>query len=211
MKKQLKNIILILTIFLLLCGCGIIGPILIGTSYNAKLTINNRFVKSSHGLINGIRFEKLTVIDQDENGIPTDYIVTQRFECVNTVGEGVQDYWPNKLYFNKVNGDYKWKADTVSFHFKKKGHYRERIFDNNADSTFLFQGLNDTVSRKIKGDLNEIFILNSIAFETCPVNFASQTWYYLNLYDPVIASVFLYFDSKNKYHVYKFGSGVSPI
>lgn len=197
--------------FILFSGCGLIGAIIIATSYNAKITINERYVKSSHGLTNGVLFEKLAVVTLDDKGIPENYIVTQRFKCYNPGVEGVQKYWPDKLYFNKINGHYKWRTDTAGFYYTKKGNYRERIVADSINYTFDFKGLDDTISKKVKGDLNEIFIFDSKVYDTCPVDFKTETWYFINFYDPVLASVYLFVDTNKKFTIYTYGTGVSPI
>lgn len=207
MIKKLSNILLISLLLLSLSGCRLIGAIIIMSSYNVKLKINDRYVQSSNGMTNGIQFEKLTVIKLDEDGLPAEYIVTQRFECYNPGVEGVQEYWPDKIYFDKANGHYKWSADTVAIHFLQVGNNREVIVDsieNNND-------LNDTPAESIDDFFSAIIIDSYTDYETCPVEFESNTWYYLNFYDPALATVFLYVESEKKLHLYKFDSGVSPI
>ncbi len=207
MKKLLRNIILISTLVITLSGCRLIGAMIIMSAYNTKLKINDRYVQSSNGMTNGIQFEKLTVLNLDEDGLPSEYIVTQRFECYNPGVEGVQEYWPDKIYFDKANGHYKWGADTVAIHYIQNGINREVI----VDSTENTNDLNDTTAESMDDFYSAIIIDSYTDYETCPVEFESNTWYYLNFYDPALATVFLYVESKNKFHLNKFGSGVSPI
>lgn len=207
MKKQFRNIILISTLVVTLSGCRLIGAMIIMSAYNAKLKINDRYVQSSNGMTNGIKFEKLTILKLDEDGLPAEYIVTQRFECYNPGVEGVQEYWPDKIYFDKANGHYKWGADTVAIHFLQVGNNREVIVDSIENNNDLY----DTLAESIDNFVSAIIVDSYTDYETCPVEFESNTWYYLNFYDPALATVFLYVESKNKMHLYKFGSGVSPI
>lgn len=211
MSKPLRNITLVSVLLITLSSCGMLWAGLILSSYKAKLTINDNFIESSHGLINGVQFEKLTVLNKDEKGIPTDFIVTQRFACYNSGAEGTQKHSPKKLYFDKVNGYYKWVVDTVNFHYKRKGNYREIIGSDTIENTVKHYGFGDTMARKINWYSKEKYILKTTSFATCPVDFECKSWYYVNFHDPALASVYLYVESKSQFYLYKFGSGVSPI
>lgn len=202
MRKRIINIILISVSLLLFSSCGFIAGMLIASSYNAKLTINERFVESSHGLTNGIYFEKLIVLEKDENGIPKDYVVTQRFRCFNPGVDGVQEYWPKKLYFDQANGHYLWEADTAALHFIQNGRNRATI--PNITN-------NDSISNGALDFFSEEYIDSYDTFEICPVKLQVGSWYYIDFYDPVLSAVFLFIESKNEFRLYKVGSGVSPI
>jgi len=172
-----------------------IGAIAIAKNTTCKVKITDKCVKGSCELINGVFFERLTVLQKDSTGMPTEYIVTERFQCYNPGADGVQKFWPDKIYFNIINGHYKWAIDTVDIRFKTN-----------------LQGGREIVSMSKRMDnYNNYFILGSKKYDTCPTKLTKDTWYNVSINDPRLAKTFLYIDRKNKYHVYKFDSGVCPI
>ncbi len=199
-KNQLTKyfkIILIYGLFLktiIFSGCSIAGVIIIALNANCTVKINSRCIKGSCEFINGVQFERLTVIDTNSHGMPSEYIVTERFECYNPGVDGVQKYWPNKIYFNKPNGHYKWQSDTVHIRYKLNGQRREIVS--------IEEKL--THSEKIHG-------MNSPKYDTCPIGFHKNTWYNVNIYDQRVAKILLYIDENKRFNVYKFNSGLSPL
>lgn len=185
---------LVLAGVFLFSGCAIINALLIAKNATCKVKINEKCVSGSCELINGVFFERITVLQKDSIGMPTEYIVTERFECYNPGVDGVQKYWPDKIYFKKNNGHYKWKADTVDIRFRLDGRGREIIS-----------------VRKKPENYNEYFILDSIKYDTCPISFQKETWYNVKISDQRLSRVYLYVDKKNNFNVYQFDSGVSPI
>jgi hypothetical protein len=189
-----------LTIFIALAGiflctgCAIIGAIGIAKNATCQVEITDKCVKGSCELINGVFFERLTVIKMDSIGMPSEYIVTERFACYNPGLDGVQKYWPDKIYFKKPNGHYKWKADTIDIQFKLNERGRELI----------------SIQKKLD-NYNEKFILNSIKYDICPIGFQKNTWYNVMIYDQRLRKVYLYVDKRGNFNVTKFDSGVCPI
>lgn len=187
--------IIITTGLFLFSGCAMVGALVIAKNATCKVKINEKCVKGSCELINGVFFEKLTVLEKDSSGMPAEYIVTERFQCYNTGVDGVQKFWPDKIYFDKINGHYKWSADTIDIRFKTNE-----------------QGGRETVSVSTRVDrYNDFFVLGSKKYDTCPTKLTKDTWYNVKITDPRLKKTFLYIDKKNKYHVYKFDSGVCPI
>lgn len=169
-----------------------IGAFAIAKNATCKIKINQKCVKGSCELINGVLFEKLTVLQKDSIGMPSEYIVTQRFKCYNPGVEGVQKFWPDKIYFNKINGHYKWVIDTVNIHFKT----------------------NKLGEKSVVGEtplLNYNLIFNSIKYDTCPAKLTENTWYIVKINDARLSNIFLFIDKNSIYHVYKFDSGICPI
>ncbi|MCF8298698.1 MAG: hypothetical protein K9J13_14210 [Saprospiraceae bacterium] len=197
MKKR-RYILLTLVAMLFLSSCGYIGVYIIAKSATCEIKVNENVIKGSCELINGVFIEKLDVIEKDTNGIPLKYYVTQRFECYNPGVDGVQKYWPDKIYFNKKNGHYKWGADTVKILFHRHGRNRDVV-------------IQDSISGGIKTRMYGYFISGSNKYEICPIKFRKDCWYYLTTYDPRISSIYIYVDNKMKFRVYKFDSGVCPI
>lgn len=191
---NLLTISFALTGIFLFSGCAMIGACIIAKNASCKVKINEKCIKGSCELINGVFFERLTVIKKDSIGIPSEYIVIERFACYNPGMDGVQKYCPDKIYFKKPNGHYKWNADTVDIHFKLNGRKREII----------------SVQKK-PDNYNEIFILNSIKYDICPISFQKNTWYNVRIDDQRLTKVLLFIDKKKNFHVYKFDSGICPI
>lgn len=172
-----------------------IGAFAIAKNATCKVKINQKCIKGSCELINGVLFERLTVLQKDSSGIPTEYIVTQRFKCYNPGVEGVQKFWPDKIFFNKINGHYKWTIDTVNIRFKTNKQGGRDIIDG---------------AHQLKNYSNN-FILGSNKYDTCPTKLAKNTWYIIKINDPRLSNIFLYIDKNNIYHTYKFDSGIYPI
>lgn len=175
-------------------GCAVIGAFMIAKNATCDVTINNNCVKGSCELINGVFFERLNVLEKDSLGMPMEYTVSERFACFNPGVDGVQEYWPNRIYFNKPNGHYKWNADTVDIHFKVKGISREIVSSKQKPKNY-----------------NENFILNSKKYDTCPIELKKNTWYNVKISDQRLRTVYLYVNEKGKFKVYKFDSGICPI
>lgn len=196
MTRQLSilSISLALAVLFLFSGCALVGAFVMAKNATCDVKINDKCVKGSCELINGVFFERLTVLQKDSTGLPTEYIVTERFSCYNPGVKGVQKYWPDKIYFKKINGHYKWNADTVDIHFKLNGNGREII----------------SVQKK-STNYNDHFILNSKKYDTCPINFQKDTWYNVKISDQRLRNVYLYVDKHKNFNVYKFNSGISPI
>ena len=169
-----------------------VGAILIAKFATCDVKINQNCLKGSCELRKGAFFEQINVLHKDSFGIPDEYIVSKRFECYNPGLNKKQKYWPSKIYFKKTNGHYKWKADTVNVHVKLIGP--QKIF-----------------TQKVENNYYANFIANSKNFDMCPINFQNNTWYTIDIIDPRVGNIFLYVDKKNKFHIYKFDSGICPI
>lgn len=185
---------LVLGVQILFSGCALIGAFIIANNATCEVKITSKCIKGSCELINGVFFERLTVLKKDSAGLPTEYIVTERFSCYDPGMAGVQKYWPDKIYFKRVNGHYKWNADTVDIHFKLYGPRREII----------------SIQKK-PDNYNEHFILNSKKYDICPISFQKDTWYNVKISDQRLSKVYLYVDKKKNFNVYKFDSGICPI
>lgn len=196
LKRQTIHLVLPLALMslVLFSGCQVTRAVLIANHATCTVKVTAKSVHGSCELINGVFFEKLTVLQKDNSGMPAEYIVTERFKCYNPGVDGVQKYWPDKIYFQKMNGHYKWKADTVNVHFKVDGHSRTFAADQKKPNNYT-----------------EGFILNAEKYDTCPIRFQAETWYRIQISDPRLTNVYLYIDKKNSFHVYQWDSGVSPI
>jgi len=194
-KFRILTVLFLATGLFLFSGCALIGAYAIAMHATCKVKINKRCVKGSCELFNGVLFERLTVLKKDSLGMPAEYIVTERFTCYNQKTDGIQKYWPDKIFFKKPNGDYKWKADTIDIHLKLVDGKREVI----------------SIQKKPEYSYDEWFIFGSKKYDTCPIKFEKDTWYTVKITDQRLSKVYLYIDKNKKYHVYQVNSGVCPI
>ena len=164
-------------------GCGLLLDA-IPIDSPCKISINQHRIKSSCGLINGIQFEKLEVIRLNSDGFPNEYTILERFDLYNAETPEIQTYWPDKVYFTKTNGHYRWKTDSVNLHVIV-GEDGERLLLDSIQKT----NLNDQhISEK--------------SSELCPVKFTPKTWYFCFSSLTRSSSRYIYVDAKMKFHVY---------
>lgn len=194
---KLSTINLVIFSLIILTGCNYFAAYAIARSATCRININEKYAKSSCQLGNGIYFEKLNVVKSDSTGIPIEYFVTSRFVLSNPGVDDVQKYWPDKIYFNKPNGHYRWSIeDTVDIRFARTGKERQRVSidgSKNIEDSYAY------------------FVFSDKTFNTCPVKFSKNSWYYVEVYDPRVSSIYLHVDGKMNFTVHRFDSGVSPI
>ena len=186
-KNHIKFLIILLS--LCLSGCGIATSLIIAKSANPKISINERYIKSSNKLGNGIEIETIKVLSSDTNGIPLKYKTIGIIECFNPGSGENKDYWPGKLYFNKPNKHYLWSYDSVSFVYETIGKNRKLIQEESEKSIVRLSDKSNVL----------------------PYRFSSNSWYVVNTFDPTIERIFLYVDNKMKFEVTKFLNLKSPI
>jgi hypothetical protein len=179
-RMRLYQIATILIGSIIVNGCGRILDIGYSRAENCRIKINKRFVKNSCGLTNGICFEKLLVLKKDTNGIPIEYYITERFDCLS--GQGI---WTNKIHFNTVNRHYTWRTDTANHNIHIKiGEYGERqLFDTLGNKNIInhyFRGMDS---------------------ETCPFSFIKNSWYYF-FSKQKNSSRYLFVDDKEHFYLY---------
>jgi hypothetical protein len=95
---------------------------------------------------------------------------------------------PNKIFFNK-SGKYWWTEEDVEMKFIHNGLSRESL--NNKERVLWSMG----------GE----------RFQTCPLKFKREQWYFIRVGDPQVTGIFFFIDSEGKEHQYYLVSGVSPI
>jgi len=186
----MKKILFLAAGLLALSGCAMIGAAAIAMNASCKVKIDKHCVKGSCELINGVFFEKLKVLKKDSTGLPSDYVVTQRFECYNAGSSNE----PGKIWFYKPNEHYKWRIDTVNVHYLQQRRMRVMAADQSRPAHY-----------------DEHFILNSSNYDTCPAHFENDTWYCLKISDQRLSRVFVYVNKRGHFKVHQENSGVSPI
>jgi hypothetical protein len=165
--------------------------------------MNPEYIESSCGLINGVKFEELTIIEFDSSNFPSQYKVVSSFGCYNPGLDTVQTFWPDRLYFNKPNGHYLWRIDsTANGTYQVVGLYRKRTDVEEEDPKIIEitdsmqkQKFIDSISNMPKRtDVNSSPI--------CPTKFKGDTWYFVNFNDQQYVA-YLYVDKKMAYNLHK--------
>jgi len=197
-------------IFVLIIPIGLLtacGYSKLGMGCNMQIDIES--ISNSCNLENGVFFEKLTVIKLDTTGLPLEFKVGQRFECLNPGVEGVQTYWPNEIFFKKQNEHYRWRSDTVDLHFVMDG--KVKILAENANK----RDENDSLKVKefdFNSDAGFGYAIPKRASDIiCPVEFKPSTWYFLYFFKQRYLGAFLYVDENMKFNLHVLMSDVSPI
>src|SRR5262245_18237702 len=122
MIKSISTFISVLVLTQFVESCRLVP------SLACDLKMNDEYIESSCGLTNGVRFEELKVIAFDSSHFPSQYKVVASFDCFNPGLDTVQTFWPDRLYFRKPNGHYRWRIDsTVNASYQIVGLYRKRI------------------------------------------------------------------------------------
>jgi hypothetical protein len=187
--------ILVFIIVISSSSCGLIP------SLDCNINMTKNYIKSSCGLINGVVFRELTVYEFDSTNLPSHYKVVFSTNCYNPGTNPVQKFWPDKIYFNKPNGHYLWRIDSiVNGTYKRTGPYTNRtdgsdipIIDTAGpewsqafiDSIIKAPGTPDPNSKSI-----------------CPTKFKPATWYFVGFSDQRYEA-FLYVDKKMNYNLHK--------
>ena len=190
--KKLLYLIPILLLIVLLQGCYTIGAYMIGLGANTEIEINSKYAKSYSPFSNGIYFERLEVVKM-ENNLPKEYYTNERFSCGRSGGRYYEG--EKKLFFNRKNKHYQWKSDTLRDYFRQDQTHRTQL---PMDSLFKMRDHN-------------YLIWSKKTYETCPFEFIRDSWYYVEVFDQRITSIYLYVDKDKKFKVYKTNSGISPI
>jgi len=186
---------LLVSIGLIGSGCSAIGAAAIALNAKCKVKINARCVKGACELYNGLLFERLTVLQKDSLGLPRDYIVHERFSCLNPGVDGAQTYWPRKIYFHKPNGHYIWRTDTLNLSFKQNGPVRE-LASGQKSPPYYFENM---------------IVIAPTRYTTCPMAFQKDCWYRVHISDQRLRTVFLYIDRHGRRHIHQTNSGLCPI
>lgn len=192
-KNQTAILLICLTIIPF--SCDIIP------SLGCEISITEDYIESSCGLINGVQFEQLEVEQLDSNNLPNRYKVLVTFQCFNPGVEGVQKYWPDRLYFDKPNGHYLWQVDSM-----KNGTYvRDDIYRIRTDKedTTTVRVITDSAERqRFLDSFNKSpRIINRNSTAICPVKFKENTWYFVNFANQR-NEAYLYIDKQMKYNLH---------
>lgn len=96
-------------------------------SVACELKITGKYIESSCGLTNGVRFEELIVDTFYADGKPKIYKVICSY-AANPYANGPADKVEDRIYFDGKNGDcYWWKDSATNGVYKNFGVSRERI------------------------------------------------------------------------------------
>ena len=151
-----------------------------------EFRMTKKYIESDCGLVNGVRFEELEVHSYfDSSDFPASYTVKVSFECYRPGSDSVEQFWPERIYFNKPNGHYLWTVDSsTNGRYNVIGIYRD--LDTTAANPIMNSG------RKFSGPQSSIF----------PGKFKSDTWYYVNFYDQRYKG-YVYIDKEMNFIIHK--------
>lgn len=163
--------------------------------------MNKNFIESSCGLTNGVVFRELIVYEFDSSKLPSFYKVIFSTNCYNPGTVSPQKFWPDKIFFNKPNGHYLWRVDSLDKGiYRRQGPYRERI--DKSDNPII-----DTTGPEWSQEFTDSIIKaprtpDSMSNPICPTKFKLNTWYYVGFSDQRYEA-FLYVDKNMKYNLHK--------
>jgi len=189
MTTRTRNILFILLTIVLIAGGGIYFLLNFFRSFAPDdIAITKSEIRSSNGFINPITIEKLKVDSLGKDQRPIKYTI----DYITTFGiKQKDDEPPVGLKQIKLNesGRYSWSEENVNISIVHDDGYSKRI---------------SSVERLILSMGNQ-------NFETCPLKFEEETWYFINFLDPQVVGVYIYIDKVGVLHKYAAYSGVSPI
>lgn len=184
-----KIIIIISSIFIILIGGGLFLFSQILTIFaSPKIKITTDYISTNYDFINGLTIEQIKVDSMGQNGIPIMYTVDYWTSCHIDYPKGRPPEPPDKIYFNK-KGKYWWTEEKVELKFIHKGLSREPLNNTNRVS----------------------FSMGDERFQTCPLEFSPEQWYFFRVGDPKVTGIFFLIDKEGELHQYFLGSGISPI
>ncbi len=183
---------IILVVFSLLLLLGVSGIVLFNTFLNAfappKIKVTYNYISTNQDFINGCTIGTVEADSIGQKGYPVLFTITHFTSCNIEYTEGKPPDAPDKIYFNK-KGKYHWREEDVHIPMKIHGYRRE---------------ITDSVTRIMTA-------ISEKQFETSPLTFATNQWYFIDIYDPSVNGIFIYIDNKKKIQLYLLPSGVSPI
>ena len=157
-------------------------------SLACELKMTEKYIESSCGLTNGVRFEELIVDTFYADGKPKIYKVVCSYSA-NPYANGPLDKVEDRIYFDGREGDcYWWKDSATNGAYKNFGVSRERIDgidDLSQDSIVETRTYITKDSMVITGGKPSASIDLSSTRVTirCPLRFKPNTWYYIDFRD----------------------------
>ncbi len=188
MTRTAKTIIIIISVIALV----IIGGLYFLQSFfsafaPAKVTISENYISTNRDFINGVTIESLRV-DSMGDKHPIKYTVTYLTTCHIDHPKDRPPTPPDKIYFGR-EGKYWWTEENVKIPFVQYN-----------------------LSRQATGSIQRLpWSMGTQKFETCPMKFQREQWYFFTFSDPQITGIFFYIDKDGKTQQYTIESGVSPI
>jgi hypothetical protein len=190
MKKRNHNFIVLIVVIL---GSIAVGAVYLFNTFCRsfapdKIVVTKVEITSSRGFVNPITIEKLKVDSLGREQRPVKYTIEYVTTCSIQQKDGNPPVALKKISLVE-SGRYSWSQENVNIQIVHPDGY----------------------SKRIRSSERLIWSSGDPKFESCPLVFEKESWYFINLLDPQIVGVYVYIDSIGNLHRYTTYSGVSPI
>jgi len=163
--------------------------------------MTGKYIESSCGLTNGVRFEELNVDTSYDDGIPKVYKVVSSYSS-NPYANGPANKVKDRIYFNDKAVTW-WTDTSTNGLYRNYGNSRELLNKAKQTSTtdsstvkIIYMSRDSIVTMGPKPDLSEY---ESRRQMTSPVKLKSGTWYYISFHTYYAA--YLYVDKSLNYTI----------
>jgi hypothetical protein len=153
-----------------------------------NIIVTKNEIISSGGFMNPITIEKLKVVTFGKEKRPTKYTIEYVTTCTIKQKDGEPPVALKEIKLNEP-GRYSWTEENVDISISHPEGLSKRI---------------DSTQRLILSTGHELF-------DTCPLKFENDNWYFVNFQDPVITGIYVYADNNGVIHQYVALSGISPV
>lgn len=169
--------------------------------------MTEKYIESSCGLTNGVRFEELIVDTFYADGKPKIYKVVSSYSA-NPYANGPADKVKDRIYFDGQAGNcYWWKDSATNGVYKNFGVSREMLDgtdDLSQDSIVEVRTYITQDSMVVTGGkrAKNVELYSARTAIKCPLTFKADTWYYIDFHDQRYEA-YLYVDSNMTYNLSK--------
>jgi hypothetical protein len=188
---------------ILFCSICFLGSCRFSLACDLKIT--EKYIESTCGLTNGVRFDELSVDTFYTDGKPKIYKVVCSYSA-NPYANGPADKVKDQIYFDGDKGNCYWSKDTASNGvYKNFGQSREMLDDINNSSEDSFVETRTYISEDSmvvtggKPPRNAELYPARVALK-CPLRFKANTWYYVDFRDQRYEA-YLYVDNNMGFHL----------
>jgi hypothetical protein len=188
-----------------ICSMTLLGSC--GYSLSCDLKLTEKYIESSCGLTNGVRFEELIVDTFYADGKPQIYKVICSYSA-NPYANGPLSKVEDRIYFDGQNDNCYWSKDSATNGvYKNFGVSRELLDgtdDLSRDSIVEIRTYVTRDSMVVTGGKppKNIELYSARVAIKCPLKFKPNTWYYVDFRDQRYEA-YLYVDSNMTYNLSK--------
>jgi len=188
-KGTVRIILISLTVMtLLLVSVYYLGNQFVRSYAPPNITITKNEIISSGGFMDPVTIEQIKVDSIGKEKRPTKYIIEYVTTCTIQQKEGEPPVALKEIKL-KEPGPYSWTAE----------------------NTHIPIAHPEGLSKRINPSQKLILSTGQDKFDTCPLEFKNDSWYFINFQDPVFIGVYVYIDKTGMIHQYASYSGKAPI